>query len=714
MGRTEPKRQNRLWLSCTECRARKVKCDRARPCHRCVKGDIADQCHYDLHPRATRETAPGQLVFAAREVDGRRLRKGDTEAAAPSSESLPARIPGHSNSTSHGSQPIATAPPFTEKGRVISLQLLWHGSHSVDTYVEPLRERTISTPKEVIFGENDATVYWGRSHETNFVPRITDAAKLLLEPDKEDDVSTLYHIERSTRPRETIPIRAHDAELRNLLPSREETDKLVSIYVRRFEIFYKIIHIPTFLKDYTRLWDADPAVSDYGPPNFLAQLLGICAIGSGLVDQTNTVSSLSRSAGQWIEAVQFWLFKQDPRAQMTLGHLQAHLLMLVAGDVHWIKIDRSWISAGMLVRNAISAGLHREPSDFTRVSPFYAELRRRLWYSILEFDLQASFAKGRAPSIRDEDYDCRRPSGIIDDEILSEGVTDAQISAAESIHMTSPPLYACLANSLSLRMKVCRLVNGINLTAHYEQVLKLDAELKAFLDQAATIIQPEPDGFKRTLLNILTRRATIALHAPFLTRTLHDPRYLYSRQVCVDVATTVLADSLSLLNEPGPFATVNNICRCEISNSVFLICHELLTQAVKRRRSLRIVMPQCNGQEQILVDLVEKTAQAVASICKPDIVSQRTCAWMQLSAELSRAAVGDDAMTAISMKESIGRSVQAYRASIQQAESDNTMGSGTVDVNYSLWSTDFGNMVDEDYFNLFLNLNNLEGFNQWY
>ncbi|KPM37931.1 hypothetical protein AK830_g8622 [Neonectria ditissima] len=680
MARTERKRQHRLWLSCTACRSRKVKCDRARPCHRCIRAEIADQCRYELSARATLEAAPGQLVFAVKEPDGQQRKNNNRDT---SSDAL-------------SSAPLGACPPAAEKGPVTPLQLHWHGSRSVDTYVEPLRGKTVSIPKEVIFGENDATVYWGRSHETNFVPRITDAAKLLLEPDKEDDVSTLYHIERSTRPGETVPIRAHDAELRALLPPRDKTDELVSIYVRRFESYYKIIHIPTFLRDYARLWDADPAVSGYGPPNLLAQLLSICAIGCGLVNQSAMTSSPPYTVGKWIEVVQLWLFKQNPRAQMSLGHLQAHLLMLVAGDVHWIKIDRAWISAGMLVRNAVSAGLHREPSDFTRISPFYAELRRRLWYSILEFDLQASFAKGRAPWIRDEDYDCCQPSDIIDDGVLCEGVTDAQIKAARLTRMSPPPLYVCLAKSLSLRTKVCRLVNGINLTASYEEVLRLDAELKEFVDQVAATMQPELDNGMRVLINILTLRPTIALHAPFLARPWHDPRYLYSRQVCVEMATAVLSEALSVMDDPPAFATINNICRCEIANSVLLICHELLTQAAERRRRRPIALPEPNGQRQILADLVERVSQAVATICKPDIVSQRTCAWMQLSAELSRAAVGDDAMSAVLMKESIRRSIQTYRASKQQVEPSNSVGSGTADESSFLQAIDFENTVDED------------------
>ncbi|TPX09852.1 uncharacterized protein E0L32_008874 [Thyridium curvatum] len=710
MAKTEPKRQHRLWLSCRGCRARKVKCDRARPCHRCVKVGKAAQCHYDLPTDTDDGTALGQFVFAVqapeRTPNKTRTSAGDT---APQISSISGRNPTATLAGSSSSQATAPEASSTEVGPVGPLQLLWHGSRSVDVYVEPLGGQKDFAPKEVIFGENDGTVYWGRGHETNFVPRITDAARLLLEPDQEDNVATLYQVERSSRPGDTVPIRIHDPELRALLPEREATDRLVDVYVKTFESYYKIIHVPTFRKEYAALWDPDPVVSSSGPPTFLAQLLSVCAIGSGL---DGASASQSQTARQWIEAVRLWLFKQDPRTQMTLGHMQAHLLMLVAGDVHWIKIDRSWVSSGMLVRNAISAGLHREPSDFTRVSPFHAELRRRLWYSILEFDLQACFAKGRTPLVRKDDYDCLPPSDMQDDDLIGN-ITAAQVEAAQTSSKATLPLFIRLAKSLSLRTDVCRLVNGINLTADYGQVLKLDAELKTFLGQVATAIHQEANHCKRILLTILIRRATIALHAPFVTRTLQDPRYLYSRQVCVEMSTTILTEALSMINESGVFATINNVCRCEISNSVFLVCHELLTRAVERRRRLAFVLPQSGSQEQVLVDLVERTAQATTAICKPDIVSQRTCAWMQLSAELSKAAAGDEAMTATSMKEAIERSIQAYRASIQQTAPDKARGSCVVDDSYLHWTNLFENTVDEDYFNMFLNINNFEDIDPW-
>lgn len=41
-----PKKRNRISLSCSYCKKRKVRCDRGRPCSSCVKYNAANDCHY--------------------------------------------------------------------------------------------------------------------------------------------------------------------------------------------------------------------------------------------------------------------------------------------------------------------------------------------------------------------------------------------------------------------------------------------------------------------------------------------------------------------------------------------------------------------------------------------------------------------------------------------------------------------------------------------
>lgn len=733
-----------------------------------MRGNRAARCEYDYHP-AVRERAagvagggaPGQLVFEARptSVPTPRRRNGvplsfPQEAQPPpaswtgSDDSLGrARIPPASSH--HTGETPALGEEEQEEG-VSPLRQFWHGSRAGDRYVSPFDGRAVVVPKEVVFGEDDAIVYWGRSHEANFVPRITDMTTLLLRSDtaaaddEPDNISTLLEVERHTRPREsdqggqpgaaagagegagagTTPAAGTpDPELLALVPPRETTDRLWQTYSAHFASYCRVLHMPTFDTEYQRFWATQ---QQQAPRHFLPQLLSICAIASCFRDEDRL-----RGEGRvrtWIEAVRVWLFRADPRAQLTIGFLQAHLLMLIAGDVHWIKIDRSWISSGSLIRNAISAGLHREPRDFFRISPFHAELRRRLWYSIVEYDLLTSFAKGRIPTVRQDEYDCELPSSNWDKHArLGTTTPSALLHQAHTLGASaeSPHMSVILAQSLPLRSRVCHAVNSITLSLDYDEVLRLDTELKAFLRTVSRATEnaahshprpssPTPSPFQRTLAIILSQRAVIALHAPFVARALHDPKWSYSRTRCLETASTVLAEALSLLDggsgdattgddgvdsrDRGPFATITNICRCEVSNSVFLICHELLARAVERRGLAEHHLPPTpapralaglgllkwdwdggtrwggsagggngnSGGLEVLVGLVERTATAMERVSKPDLVSQRTCAWVRLSADLCRAALApEEEGTIPAMKGIIRRGIQGWRVNRQ-------------------------------------------------
>ncbi|KAJ4419370.1 hypothetical protein N0V82_004952 [Gnomoniopsis sp. IMI 355080] len=491
---------------------------------------------------------------------------------------------------------------------------------------------------------------------------------MLLQTAEDDHISTLLEVERHTRPKYLGPTTTLDPELLRLVPERVMVDRLWQTYKKHFESYYRILHVPTFEREYQQFWAVQQASRA-----FLPQLLSVCAIASCFRDEDR----LHRE-GQvrtWIEAVRLWLFKADPRTQLSLGLLQAHLLMLIAGDVHWMKIDRSWIASGILLRNAISAGLHREPSDFFRISKFHAEVRRRLWYSILEYDLLASFAKGRIPSISEEEYDCEAPKS-----------TDPELDD-EADNMQPKQLTNCLlAKYLALRTRVCRAVNSIKLNLDYNDVIRLDSELKIFLRDISSSDTTNVEPFNRALTRIISHRSIIALHSPFVTRALHDPKWSYSRTRCLEVSSAILSEALGLLDyspdrDCGPFATIINICRCEISNSVFLICHELLAQTVEQHglaehvSLMTAINKGWDRNNTWLVELLEGTAAAMEQVSKPDLVSQRTCAWVKLSAALCRATIAPTSEEAITaMKVTIKQGIETWRSnrefqSLRQADS---------------------------------------------
>src|SRR5690606_932619 len=48
--------------------------------------------------------------------------------------------------------------------------------------------------------------------------------------------------------------RESDPDLEALLPSKEETDHLVNVYLDQFEQVHRILHIPSFRRDYAKFW----------------------------------------------------------------------------------------------------------------------------------------------------------------------------------------------------------------------------------------------------------------------------------------------------------------------------------------------------------------------------------------------------------------------------------------------------------------------------
>ena len=66
-------RRHRKPLSCTPCRTRKIKCDRAKPCNQCVRSRTVDACDYEPStptlplppPSTTRQPTPPSYIFSS-------------------------------------------------------------------------------------------------------------------------------------------------------------------------------------------------------------------------------------------------------------------------------------------------------------------------------------------------------------------------------------------------------------------------------------------------------------------------------------------------------------------------------------------------------------------------------------------------------------------------------------------------------------------------
>lgn len=96
-----------------------------------------------------------------------------------------------------------------------------------------------------------------------------------------------------------------------------------------------------------------------------------------------------------------------------------------------------WCLVGLLVRLAISIGLHRDGSSIPSMSPFEVEIRRRVWWHICCTEIRLNDGQVPEMGMSERDFDTREPTNVNDADISPgmrtlpsprEGFTDTTIT----------------------------------------------------------------------------------------------------------------------------------------------------------------------------------------------------------------------------------------------------------------------------------------------
>ena len=315
------------------------------------------------------------------------------------------------------------------------------------------------------------------------------------------------------------------------LPSREVADRLFDCYLRTSESIYRVLHIPSFRKDYDAFWvSGNPSNA-----NFLAQLQLVLVIGSTTSDEH---FSLRSSAIQWASAAQAWLSQPKFKARLDLQSIQTQLLFVLAQEKVAVGGDPTWILAGALIRKAVYIGLHRDPSYLPASSTFAVEMRRRLWNTILEVALQSSLTSGGPPFISLDDFDSATPSNLDDDQLQADRPVLQPVD-----HFTHVSLAILLRKTFPQRLAVVKFLNDLVSARTYRETLRLDAELREAYKLLCRTLQvygspgstkTTPSQFEIRVVDLMMHRYLSSLHAPYFSASLHETSYSFSRKVVVE------------------------------------------------------------------------------------------------------------------------------------------------------------------------------------
>jgi hypothetical protein len=335
-------------------------------------------------------------------------------------------------------------------------------------------------------------------------------------------------------------------DLRSCIPDKEICHQLKDAYLRTFESVFRVLHVPSFLRDYEQYWENPQMADDF----FVVRLLLVLAIGTCFYeDPTTSGSSLHDSSAQWILAANLYLSAPLEKRHLNLGSIQNHCLLLLALQTNAVGGDLTWITAGALVRSAMSIGLHRDPVHFPHMTVFQTEMRRRLWYTTLEIAVQASLDSGMPPLISCFDYDCEPPSNIDD------GQFDENTTSAPQVHcdatLTGTSMLRTLIRSVPSRIETTQLLNGLHCDTSYQATTTLSEKLTQACRANSLLFQEyadrgspdhsKPPEFAIRMVDTLCRRFILSLHTPFAHKASFDYTYYYSRKVCLDTSLLLLS-----------------------------------------------------------------------------------------------------------------------------------------------------------------------------
>ncbi|KAF2967523.1 hypothetical protein GQX73_g6038 [Xylaria multiplex] len=362
-------------------------------------------------------------------------------------------------------------------------------------------------------------------------------------------------------------------------PPREIADAMITVYFRCFESANRILHEPSFWAEYRRFWE-DPESINTGQRLKILLCIGI---GSSLHDESGPDSELRGQVQQWIYTAQAWLSGPLEKDRLDLPGLQIHCLAMLARQIFSIGGDLVWMSMGSLIHRAMQIGLHRDPKRLPSMSILQAEVRRRLWYTILELLVQSSLDSALPPRISLEDFDTEAPSNNNDDEI-SESTTALQTHPRGTY--TSTAMQLLLIDSLPSRLRIVQLLNGLHSELAYPDVLVLTSEITSACQECNKFAVGNKSAgvtaFHRNMCDYLVRRFLIPLHCPFTSEARTNPLFHYSQKVALDAALALVSP------EPDEhfsrlIATSGGMFREGLRYAMSAITLELLVQAQEQR-----------------------------------------------------------------------------------------------------------------------------------
>ncbi|KAI1382979.1 putative fungal-specific transcription factor [Hypoxylon trugodes] len=591
------RRREKPQLSCNFCRRRKLRCDRQQPaCSSCILR--AQPCTY----------VDNQGVAMSPNLSG-------STTAVPSLHNRIVYLEGLVKSLMPKRQtagiPTSNGPPSDTD------------HHDIPTNSSPA---DVSMEGQSDYGSmhlNASEVrYVGGDHWAAILESIADLKdhfdqeenlRLVDTPDHSHDDITSNPMERPQSPHAHLLYGcgrvASRAEILAALPPKDAVDRYISRFFNRLDLVASsAVHGPTFVREYETFW-ANPADAP--------SIMWIGLLFSMICLALLSSDSAEASHGGEAEQLQIKLYREKIVQCLILGEytkLTPYSLETMTNYVYieFVMITDAnkdiWFLLGLEVNLALRMGYHRDPRHFPGISPLQAEMRRRLWATVMLGDVLISGQMGMPCMISSAQYDTAEPRNLNDDD-LDENTTELPPSRPETEHTTTLGLIARRRVLVALGY-VSELAASVE-TPSYAEVMRVDGVLRQAVASippplkmksiAITVTDTPHMIMARLFLTHLHLKGEIMLHRPFLyaeSTSTDEDTFAYSRKVCLDASLRSLEIQEVLDREmcAGGLLHVLRFRVGSLMNHHFLTATMILCSLIYHRRTM-------GRQEEILAAL---------------------------------------------------------------------------------------------------------------
>lgn len=173
-----------------------------------------------------------------------------------------------------------------------------------------------------------------------------------------------------------------------VLPMRRQADNFLLCYWEFIHPLFPVLHKPTFLRKYDRLWvEGDEGHAHYDTEAeeaiFTSTLNLVFALGckfSGLIDASQK-SSVADDFYQ--RSRQSYPFDILDSTSISLVQMLILTGVYLQSTQH---ASRCWNSVGLAIRMAQSLGLHVDHGSRRSITQLELEMRRRIWHTCVHLD----------------------------------------------------------------------------------------------------------------------------------------------------------------------------------------------------------------------------------------------------------------------------------------------------------------------------------------